>query len=195
MPEETGSARSSSKQQREPRPYRAGFVAIVGLPNVGKSTILNRLVGVRLAAVTAKAQTTRRRLLGIYSDESHQAVFIDTPGLLEPRYLLQAAMAEEASGALADADVLVYVVDAGYRRSAEHGLEFGKPARAVGVLCLNKMDRVSQGEQKRLLEAFRGSAWSTVMSTIATEDVGVEALRSVILSSLPESPPRGLRNP
>lgn len=169
-------------------PFRAGFVALVGLPNVGKSTLLNRLVGERLSAVTPKAQTTRRRLRGIYSDGGHQAVFVDTPGLLEPRYLLQRAMQEEVGGAVEDADVVVYVADAGYPRSLQAAAEFRAPARAAALLCLNKVDRVSLREAERLADSL-GEGWSEVVATVATGGKGTETLRRRILDHLPPSPP------
>lgn len=169
--------------------FSAGFVAVVGLPNVGKSTLVNALVGRRLAIVTPKAQTTRRRLLGIYSDESHQAVFVDTPGLLEPRYLLHEAMKEEAEAALEDADVVVYVVDAGYEPSLRAGREFGVEDAPPSVLCLNKMDRVAPADRQELVDSFPAEAWDAVVPTVATEGKGVDRLRRAVLSRLPASPP------
>lgn len=169
--------------------FRAGFVPVVGLTNVGKSTLVNRLVGRRLSIVTPKAQTTRRRLLGIYSDEDRQAVFVDTPGLLEPRYLLQEAMKLEAEAALEDADVVTYVVDAGFEASVRAGRRFRVPGSRPAILCLNKMDRVEPEDRDALEASFRGEAWDEVVPTIATEGVGVERLREAILSRLPASPP------
>lgn len=188
MPEETEPATSASDTSPDPILFRAGFVAIVGLPNVGKSTLLNGLVGVRLAAVTAKAQTTRRRLLGIYSDQEHQAVFIDTPGLLEPRYMLQAAMAEEAGSAQSDADLVVYVVDSGYPRSVQHAREFTLPVGSPGILCLNKADRGSPDAAQELRDGFADGPWDAVTSTVATEGSGIADLLAAILERLPESP-------
>jgi GTP-binding protein Era len=169
--------------------FRAGFVAVVGLTNVGKSTLVNALVGRRLSIVTPKAQTTRRRLLGIYSDEDRQAVFVDTPGLLEPRYLLQEAMKMEAEAALEDADVVTYVVDAGFEPSLKAGRRFRVPGPRPAILCLNKMDRVDPEDRAALEASFRGEAWDEVVPTIATEGEGVERLREAILSRLPASPP------
>jgi GTP-binding protein Era len=163
----------------------AGFVAIVGLPNTGKSTLLNELVGERLSIVTAKAQTTRQRLLAIYTDTRHQAVFVDTPGLLEPRYLLQAGMLEEAEQAATDADLIVYVADAGYARSLEHARGWRPPRDVPAILCLNKADRVDPARIEELSRSFAGGAWETVVSTVATEGRGVEALRDEILARLP----------
>src|SRR5512142_4727 len=91
---------------------RAGDIALVGRPNVGKSTLLNTLTGERLSIVTPRAQTTRERVLGIYTDERAQLVFVDTPGLLEPRYLLQRAMLGEALTAVREADLVLLLLDA-----------------------------------------------------------------------------------
>lgn len=173
----------------EPAAYRAGFVAIVGLPNVGKSTLLNALVGERLSIVTPKAQTTQRKHLGIYSDEGHQAVFIDTPGLLEPRYTLQRSMREEALSALDDADVVVAVLDAGFDKSIQWVSEFGPSLRPPKLLCINKCDRLTESAVDQLASRLDGADWSRVVRTAATRGEGVEELRAAILAELPESPP------
>lgn len=184
-----------------PPEHRAGFVALAGLTNVGKSTLLNRLVGARLSIVTRKAQTTRRRLLGIYSDDRHQAVFVDTPGLLEPRYLLQEAMQAEAMGALTDADQVVYVVDAGYPASVDAAVEFRPPAALPYLICLNKVDRVDSEEREALRARLAAAASELrspdagdtpaveVLDTVASRGEGVDALRTAILDRLPASPP------
>lgn len=169
--------------------FRAGFVAIVGLPNVGKSTLLNGLVGARLGIVSPKAQTTRRRLLGIYSDERHQAVFVDTPGLLRPRYPLQEAMLREALEAREEADALLYVVDAGFGPSIEDALGARPPPEVPAVLCLNKVDRLAPPEADALAERLAEARWDPVLPTVATEGRGVDALRAAVLERLPPSPP------
>jgi len=169
--------------------HRAGFCAILGLPNVGKSTLLNRLVGEPLSIVTPKAQTTRRRIRAIHTGEDHQIVFVDTPGLMEPRYLLQRAMREEAEEARRDADVLLHVVDAGFERGIRQDLETPAPAGVPAVLCLNKVDRIDRDRREELEGAFREAGWGTVVSTVATEGRGVERLHRTITDRLPASPP------
>lgn len=169
--------------------HRAGFCALLGLPNVGKSTLLNRLVGADLAIVTHKAQTTRRRLRGIYSDDHHQAVFVDTPGLLEPRYLLQEAMREEAERALEGTEVRVWVVDAGYPRSLEFARSSPLPERDADILCVNKVDRVAEDRREELLSGLEEAGWNTVVATVAEDGTGVDRLRREVLERLPESPP------
>ena len=91
--------------------HRAGFVNIVGNPNVGKSTLMNQLVGERLSIITSKAQTTRHRILGIVNADDYQIVFSDTPGVLQPKYKLQESMMEFVKGAFTDADIILYVTD------------------------------------------------------------------------------------
>lgn len=172
-----------------PEAFRAGLCAILGLPNVGKSTLLNMLVGERLSIVTPKAQTTRRRVLGIYSDGAHQAVFVDTPGLLEPRYLLHEAMQEEAARARAEADLVVYVVDVGWGPSIEHAMEFRAPEGVPGLLCLHKMDRPAGRGLADLRGALgEGTLWTSVHETSAITGQGVPELRHAILGLLPVGP-------
>ena len=169
--------------------FRAGFVAIVGLPNVGKSTLLNAFLGERLAAVTPRAQTTQRRLLGIYSDEASQAVFIDTPGLLEPRYTLHRSMREEALAALDDADLVLAVADAGFEPSLDWAGGFARAVRVPKILCLNKIDRVEASTREGLRARFTSGGWDEIHGTCATEDEGVPELLEALSARLPESPP------
>lgn len=169
--------------------FRAGFCPVVGLPNVGKSTLVNALVGTKLCIVTPRAQTTRRPVRALYTDERHQAVFVDTPGLIEPRSPLQEAMLDEGTAALRGADVVLYVVDAGYRPSVEAGRHFELPPRARGILCLNKADRIGAEECASLRGTFAGERWEAVVPAVATEGEGVAELRAEILERLPPSPP------
>lgn len=169
--------------------FKAGTCAIIGLPNVGKSTLLNGFVEETLSIVTRRPQTTRRRLLGIYTDDRHQAVFIDTPGILEPRYLLQRAMLAEANRAAADADVIVYVVDAGYPASIEGAESFVGTHGAGVMLCINKIDRLPPARLAELFAQLEAGEWAWVGTTIATAGNGVPELRNAILERLPESPP------
>lgn len=170
--------------------FKAGICAIIGLPNVGKSTLLNQLIGERLSIVTHKAQTTRQRLLGIYSDDRHQAVFVDTPGVLEPRYALHESMQAEIARARTDADVLLYVVDLGFESSLEHARRFSPTTGIPSIMCLNKADRVGEAELRGIETELReGSEWHSVIVAQATAGRGIDELRTTILDLLPPSPP------
>lgn len=169
--------------------YHAGFVALVGLPNVGKSTLVNALTGQSLSIVTSRPQTTRQRVTAIYSTDTHQAIFVDTPGLLEPRYLLQESMQREAESGAVDADVLVYVVDLGYEQSLEHAAQFVPPPGPRPVLCLNKRDRLDEDAMATAQRRFEESSkWEFVATTTATAGQGMDSLLDAILCRLPPGP-------
>ena len=121
--------------------HRAGFVNIVGNPNVGKSTLMNDLVGERVSIITAKAQTTRHRIMGIVNTDDYQIVFSDTPGVLSPKYKLQKSMLDFSEGALTDADVLLYVTDVveDPEKNAEFLAKVAKEKIPV-LLVINKID-------------------------------------------------------
>ncbi len=179
----TGMAESTSLD------YYAGFVALVGVPNAGKSTLVNSLTGESLSIVTARPQTTRQRVTAIYSTETHQAIFVDTPGLLKPRYLLHESMQREAESGALDADVLVYVVDVGFDRSIEHATAFVSPAGPRPILCLNKQDRVDEKKLAAIRSEFQASdKWEEVVTTTATQGQGRDELLEAILSRLPPGP-------
>ena len=122
--------------------HRCGYVALIGKPNVGKSTLLNSLMGLKLSIVTRKPQTTRQRVLGILSTEDYQIILLDTPGIIKPRYGLQEAMMKEVRTSTSDADLLVFMVDATIDKIDDLSLKFvrGKPA----ILVLNKIDKIHQ---------------------------------------------------
>lgn len=187
--ESEGSGEPRRAMHGEDSGFRSGFVAVIGLPNVGKSTLVNALVGQKLSIVTAKAQTTRQRMLAIYTDDGHQAVFVDTPGLLEPRYLLQERMREEAEAAAVDADLILHVVDVGYPRSVAHATDWRAPPGVPSILCLNKTDRLEAEELSGLRSEFeRTGAWLSLHATVAVRAEGVEPLRSAVLNALPAGP-------
>ena len=125
--------------------HKAGYVNIIGNPNVGKSTLMNALVGERLSIITSKAQTTRHRILGIVNDEQHQIVFSDTPGVMNPAYKLQENMMDFVHSAFQDADILLYMVETGERELKDEKLfERLKNTDLPILLLLNKIDRVEQ---------------------------------------------------
>lgn len=172
--------------------HRAGFVNIVGNPNVGKSTLSNRLVGERLSIITSKAQTTRHRIMGIVNGDDYQIVFSDTPGVLKPKFKLQESMLDFSTGALVDADILLYVTDV--IESPTKNQEFlDKVAREKipVLLVINKIDLL-KGNDDLLLIIDRWKQLlpqAEVFPTSATENFNVDNLMSRIVELLPVSPP------
>ena len=172
--------------------HRAGFVNIVGNPNVGKSTLSNRLVGERLSIITSKAQTTRHRIMGIVNGEDYQIVFSDTPGVLKPKFKLQESMLDFSTGALVDADILLYVTDV--IESPTKNQDFlDKVAREQipVLLVINKIDLL-KGNDDLLLIIDRWKQLlpqAEVFPTSATENFNVDNLMARIVELLPESPP------
>jgi len=170
-------------------PFRSGYVAIIGLPNVGKSTLLNRLLGTHLAAVAPRPQTTRHRLLGILNGPGFQAVFLDTPGLLDPKYALQQQMKREIDLALKDADLVMLVVDATRTGEETDSLVRRLTGRKV-LAVLNKVDLVR--EKKDLLPAVERlvqAGFADVFMVSALKGGGVEELKAAIAARLPEGQP------
>ena len=169
--------------------HRSGFVSIIGKPNVGKSTLMNALLGERLCITSAKAQTTRHRIMGIWNDEQHQAVFSDTPGILDPNYKMQEEMMRVVNETFVDSDILLYVlevlepinVDLVERLKAT-----GHPVYAV----INKIDLSDQEHLEKKVEALSEHFDKPFIFPIsALETFNTENLKAAILSSLPENPP------
>lgn len=172
-----------------PRPgFRCGYVALVGVPNVGKSTLMNQFLQQRLAIVTPKPQTTRRRTLGILNGPGFQAILLDTPGLMEPRYQLHHAMLEEARDALRDADVVVYLTDA---RTAISVPEMVAAARAPRIAVVNKVDLVRDKNQMLPSLSALGETgfFEEIIPISALNGVGVDTLLEGLIRRLPEGPP------
>ncbi|MCQ2341700.1 MAG: GTPase Era [Paludibacteraceae bacterium] len=172
---------------------KSGFVNIVGNPNVGKSTLMNALVGERLSIITSKAQTTRHRIMGIVNGEDFQIVYSDTPGVLHPNYKLQEQMLEFSRSALVDADVLLYVTDV--QDTPDKNAEFldkVKKMAAAGVkvfLIINKIDLTTQDTLERLVGFWHKELPEAMIYPIsAQEKFGVDQLFSAIRDALPEQP-------
>lgn len=181
---------------RAPR-HRTGTVALIGRPNVGKSTLLNGIVGHKVSIVSDKPQTTRRRVIGIATTPQYQIVFIDTPGIHEPHTRLQKSMVEHSRAAAADVDVIVFVVD-GAHHPGDDDREIAKQIRqAVGdgdptpvVLCMNKMDRLKAENVQSFVDAYTALAGTEeYMLTTATQGRNVDKLVDMILAHLPEGEP------
>ena len=174
--------------------HKSGFVNIVGNPNVGKSTLMNALVGERLSIITSKAQTTRHRILGIVNGEDFQMVYSDTPGVLSPNYRLQEKMLEFSRSALVDADVLLYVTEPQdtIDRNADF-VEKVKRMAAAGTkvfLIINKIDLTTQDTLERLVEFWHTQLpEAEIFPVSAQERFGVAQLFDAIKDALPVGPP------
>ncbi len=171
--------------------HRSGFVNILGNPNVGKSTIMNALVGEKLSIISPKAQTTRHRIMGIVNGEDFQIVYSDTPGILKPRYELQETMMNFVNGALSDADLIMYVTDVN-----EHGAwqnEYSEKIKESGtpvIVAINKIDLSNQAELEIIVESWHSAfPTSPVIPLSAIKNFNLDALLNAILDRLPEGPP------
>lgn len=171
--------------------HKSGFVNIVGNPNVGKSTLMNLLVGERISIITSKAQTTRHRILGIVNTDEYQIVYSDTPGILRPNYKLQESMLNFSESALGDADVLLYVTDV--IEKIEKNEEFLNKVKRLDIpvlLLINKIDKTDQkgletlvGEWKEILPQ------AEIYPISALNKFNIDVIKNRVLSLIPESPP------
>ncbi|MGH2536208.1 MAG: GTPase Era [Candidatus Promineifilaceae bacterium] len=184
---------SSLDEAAVPSGHKSGFVAVVGRPNVGKSTLMNALLGQKLAIVTPRPQTTRANQLGILTAADHQIIFVDTPGLIQPRHQLDERMRQAAEEALADADVELWLVDAGEPPGpADEAIAAslaGLPAGADCILGINKADLLRPEEVVARADAYRAllppAEW---LLFSALTGAGLDALLALILAALPEGP-------
>ena len=170
--------------------HKSGFVNIIGNPNVGKSKLMNALVGERLSIITSKAQTTRHRIMGIVSGEDFQIVYSDTPGILKPSYKLQESMMKFVTGAVTDADVILYVTDTVERsdRSAEI-IERISRSGIPTIVVINKIDLSTPEALDALVERWQAEIpGARIVPVSAKENFNVEGLFRTILELLPEGP-------
>ena len=172
--------------------HKAGFVNIVGNPNVGKSTLMNDLVGERISIITSKAQTTRHRIMGIVNTADYQIVYSDTPGVLKPKYKLQESMLDFSQGALTDADVLLYVTDVveDPTKNAEFLSRVAKEKVPV-ILIINKIDLLTgNADLLKIIDRWKEILPNAeVFPTSAKEHFNIDNLKARILELLPLSPP------
>lgn len=171
-------------------PHRAGFVNIIGNPNVGKSTLMNQLVGEKVSIMTSKAQTTRHRIKGIVNGDDYQIVYSDLPGVLDPAYMMQKYMMRFVTDSLQDADIILYLIECGETRYNEELVEKINKMGIPVVFIINKTDKYSdeQVEESK-------SHWQTILPTAdvfaisALKGINIEAVRDRIVALLPECPP------
>ncbi|MGG6230176.1 GTPase Era [Tenacibaculum sp. SDUM215027] len=171
--------------------HKAGFVNIIGNPNVGKSTLMNALVGEKLSIITSKAQTTRHRILGIVNNEDYQIVFSDTPGIIKPAYELQESMMDFVKSAFEDADVLIYMVEVGEKELKNEAF-FNKiiHSKIPVILLLNKVDKSNQEEVEAKIEYWKKKVPNSFVYVIsALEKFNVDSVFYKIIELLPEAPP------
>ena len=170
--------------------HKSGFVNIIGNPNVGKSTLMNALVGEKLSIITSKAQTTRHRIMGIVSSEDFQIVYSDTPGILKPSYKLQESMMKFVTGAVADADVILHVTDTVERgeRSAEI-IDRIRQSGVPAIVVINKIDLTTPEALEALVDKWQGELpEARIVPASAKENFNIEGLFKTILDLLPEGP-------
>ena len=171
--------------------HKAGFVNIIGNPNVGKSTLMNAFVGERLSIITSKAQTTRHRILGIVNGEDFQVLLSDTPGIIKPAYEMQASMMDFVKSAFEDADVLLYIVELGEKELKDEAF-FNKirNAKIPVLLLINKIDKGNEELLKASVDLWQEKVPNAeVIAISALENFGVPQVFNRIIDLLPESPP------
>ena len=176
----------------ETKPHRAGFVSIIGKPNVGKSTLMNALVGERLSIVTSKAQTTRHRILGILNGDDFQLIYSDTPGIIQPKYELHNAMMSFVYSSLEDADVVLFVTDIYEKHDEEPVVErLRKMVDTPIILLVNKIDQANQDEVEAKLAYWKEQLPNAaeVLPISALNHFGTDGVLQLVLERLPVHPP------
>lgn len=171
--------------------HKAGFVNIIGSPNVGKSTLTNAILGQKLVIATAKAQTTRHRILGMLNTPDYQLILSDTPGIIAPAYKLQESMMEALDAVFDDADVLIYMVEIGEKKAKNQEVisRLSKTQKPI-ILAINKIDNGNQQLLEQTIDAWNAQLPNAdIWSISALEKFQIEALVSQIVSLLPEHPP------
>jgi GTP-binding protein Era len=175
--------------------HKTGFVAIIGLPNAGKSTLLNALLGQKLSIITSKPQTTRKRVLGILSEDNFQIIFLDTPGLISPSYLLQEKMMEDIKNSIDDSDIIVFLIDANDDPSGHKLLNQEFVKKAVGdinkskLLVINKVDLITQEQANELIVHFANqNLFEEVIPVSATLNFNTQRVIEDLLKYIPEGP-------
>jgi len=169
--------------------HKAGFVSILGKPNVGKSTLMNRILKENLSIVTPKAQTTRHRIKGILNTPEYQVVFSDTPGLLDPNYLLQSKMMDFVAAAVEDADVVLFISDISEQYMDEKLVERIASFKVPVIIVINKIDISSTNEINKLVHGWKKKVKPhAVIPVSATQDFNIEEILKTILELLPEAP-------
>jgi GTP-binding protein Era len=174
-----------------PKNYKSGYVSIIGLPNSGKSTLLNALLDIKLSIISARPQTTRKKVLGILSGEDYQVVFIDTPGIIKPKYKMQEKLMEYVEDATQDADILLFIVDVTTRKHpVEIDFKSLNPGKKPLICLLNKIDLIHKGDILPLISAYeKAYEFKTIIPISATLQDGMNDLRRELVNLLPKGLP------
>lgn len=170
--------------------YKSGFFSIVGCPNVGKSTLLNRLVGQKIAIVTDRAQTTRNRITGILTRKEYQMIFLDTPGMTRPRNKLGTFMQKTAEDASKDTEAILFVVDAlqGVRERDEEVMRIVRTHKSPVIVLINKCDAASAAQMQEARDAVSGAGFDKVLAISAETGENVDKLEALLCDYLTEGP-------
>lgn len=171
-------------------PHKSGYVAIVGKPNAGKSTLMNQILGTKLSITTHKAQTTRHQIVGIHSEENAQVIFLDTPGIINPKYELQKAMMRFVEKAEKDADIILFIVEVSENNIPDYAFHELRRFQKPVVLVINKVDTEEQKVVTHLSDFLNSRfKFSETVFVSALDGQGVKGLLSTIVDSLPLGPP------
>lgn len=173
-----------------PNIHKSGYVAIIGKPNIGKSTLLNQILGTKLSIVTHKAQTTRHQVIGIHSEENAQIIFLDTPGIINPKYELQKAMMRFVEKAEKDADLVLYIVDASAPELPEYAFDSLRKLNKPVLLVLNKIDLCEQNDLNDIAKDINSNFnFNDTLLVSALNGFGINKLIDTIIEYLPPGPP------
>ena len=182
--------RTNMENTNNPTPHRAGFVNIIGNPNVGKSTLMNQLVGEKVSIMTSKAQTTRRRIKGIVNGDDYQIVYSDLPGVLDPAYMMQKYMMRFVTDSLQDADIILYLIECGETKYNEELVAKINKMGIPVVFIINKIDKYTEEQVEE-----SKNHWQSILPTAdvfaisALKGLNIETVRDRIIALLPECPP------
>lgn len=172
--------------------FKSGFVTIIGRPNVGKSTLLNAIIGEKIAIMSSKPQTTRHKITAMYSDSESQIIFVDTPGIHKPKNKLGDFMVNTAKGAIERVDVVIFMVDNSTKIGPgdQYLLDFIEEAKAEVILAINKVDLLTPEEFKEIYETYSKLSFiKTIVGLSASQAKGIVELIKAIKEELPEGPP------
>ncbi len=174
----------------EKKPHKSGYVAIVGKPNAGKSTLMNQILGTKLSIATHKAQTTRHQIIGIHSEDDAQVIFLDTPGIINPKYELQKAMMRFVEKAEKDADIILFIVEANENNIPDYAFDSLRKFHKPVILVINKIDQHEQSQVEKLSsdlnERFK---FESTVCVSALNGIGTDTLLSAIIDGLLPGPP------